>query len=67
MPDDPLTPLPLEIFMRDYYEPRLLPRILAGEKFNPVRRWIYRRQWHFLLFPQRRYHREKIANVILEN
>jgi WD40 repeat protein/uncharacterized caspase-like protein len=37
MPDDPLTPLPLEIFMRDYYEPRLLPRILAGEKFRPVR------------------------------
>jgi WD40 repeat protein/uncharacterized caspase-like protein len=37
MPDDPLTPLPLEIFMRDYYEPRLLPRILAGEKFAPVR------------------------------
>jgi hypothetical protein len=37
MPDDPLAPLPLEIFMRDYYEPRLLPRILAGEKFRPVR------------------------------
>lgn len=37
MPDDPLTPLPLEIFMRDYYEPRLLPRILAGEQFRPVR------------------------------
>jgi WD40 repeat protein/uncharacterized caspase-like protein len=27
--DQPLTPLPLEIFMRDYYEPRLLPRLLA--------------------------------------
>jgi Caspase domain/WD domain, G-beta repeat len=25
-------PLPLEIYLRDYYEPRLLPRILAGEK-----------------------------------
>lgn len=37
MPDDPLTPLPLEIFMRDYYEPRLLARILNGEKFKPVR------------------------------
>lgn len=37
MPDDPFTPLPLEIFMRDYYEPRLLPRILAGEQFRPVR------------------------------
>lgn len=37
MPDDPLTPLPLEIFMRDYYEPRLLARIMSGEKFKPVR------------------------------
>ncbi len=36
-PEDPLKPLPLEIFMRDYYEPRLLARILAGEKFAPVR------------------------------
>lgn len=37
MPDDPFRPLPLEIFMRDYYEPRLLPRILAGEKFKPIK------------------------------
>lgn len=37
MPDAPLTPLPIEIFMRDYYEPELLPRILAREKFKPVR------------------------------
>src|SRR5688500_14332769 len=36
-PDDPLKPLPLEIFMRDYYEPRLLARILSGERFAPVR------------------------------
>jgi WD40 repeat protein len=36
-PDDPLKPLPLEIFMRDYYEPRLLARIISGEKFAPVR------------------------------
>ncbi|MFL6256850.1 MAG: hypothetical protein ACJ74T_17730 [Pyrinomonadaceae bacterium] len=36
-PEDPLKPLPLEIFMRDYYEPRLLARILAGEKLAPVR------------------------------
>ena len=28
LPDDPFTPLPLEVFMRDYYEPRLLPRLL---------------------------------------
>jgi WD40 repeat protein len=31
-PDAPLTPLSFEIFMRDYYEPRLLPRLLKGEK-----------------------------------
>jgi WD40 repeat protein len=30
--DDPDTPLPLEIFMRQYYTPRLRPRLLAGEK-----------------------------------
>lgn len=36
MPDDPLTALPVEIFMRDYYEPRLLLRILNGEKFKDV-------------------------------
>jgi WD40 repeat protein/uncharacterized caspase-like protein len=34
--NDPLKPLPLEIFMRQYYEPRLLARILAGEKFKPL-------------------------------
>jgi WD40 repeat protein len=37
MPDDPLRPLPLEIYMRDYYYPRLLQRILAGEELKPVR------------------------------
>lgn len=37
MPDQPLHPFPPEILMRDYYEPRLLPRILAGEKFRQVR------------------------------
>ncbi|MDT7780869.1 MAG: hypothetical protein QOC99_3381 [Acidobacteriota bacterium] len=37
VPDDPFNPLPLEIFMRDYYEPRLLARILAGEKFRAVK------------------------------
>ncbi len=36
-PDDPLRALPMEIFMRDYYEPRLLPRVLAGESLKPVR------------------------------
>jgi WD40 repeat protein/uncharacterized caspase-like protein len=38
MPDDPMSRLPLEIFMRDYYEPRLLPRILNGETFKPLRK-----------------------------
>lgn len=37
MPDDPFKALPLEVFMRDYYEPRLLPRLLAGESFKPLR------------------------------
>jgi WD40 repeat protein len=35
--NDPLAPVPLEAFMKDYYEPRLLARILAGETFKPVR------------------------------
>lgn len=30
--DTPVSVYPLEIFMRDYYEPRLLARILKGEK-----------------------------------
>ncbi len=30
-------PLPLEIFMRDYYEPRLVPRLLSGQEFPKVR------------------------------
>ena len=37
MPDHPDTLLPLETFMRDYHEPRLLPRILQGGRFKPVR------------------------------
>jgi WD40 repeat protein len=35
--DDPLTPLGPEMFIRDYFEPRLLPRVLAGETMPPVR------------------------------
>ena len=31
LPDAPFTPLPLELFMRQYYEPRLLPRLLAHD------------------------------------
>jgi WD40 repeat protein len=34
---EPMRPLPLEIFMRDYYTPRLLARILKGERLLPVR------------------------------
>jgi WD40 repeat protein/uncharacterized caspase-like protein len=34
---DPMRPLPLEIFMRDYYTPRLLSRIMKGEKLPEVR------------------------------
>ena len=37
MSDDPLRPLSIEIFMRDYYEPKLLPRLLAGEKLPPIK------------------------------
>jgi WD40 repeat protein/uncharacterized caspase-like protein len=32
--DDPLKPIPLEVFMRDYYEPQLLPRLLKCNKLN---------------------------------
>jgi WD40 repeat protein len=31
--DRPTSALPLEVFMRDYYEPRLLPRLLHGDQF----------------------------------
>lgn len=34
--NEPLRPLPVEIFMRQYYEPRLLARVLAGEQFKPL-------------------------------
>ena len=30
--DDPLKPIPLEIFMRDYFEPKLLPRLIKCNK-----------------------------------
>jgi uncharacterized caspase-like protein len=31
-----LNPLPLDVFMRQYYEPNLLQRVLAGEQFKPL-------------------------------
>jgi WD40 repeat protein len=44
MPDAPFTPLSFEVFMRDYYEPNLLPRLLrcteennCETEFKPVR------------------------------
>ena len=35
--DDPMRPLPLEIFMRDYYTPGLLTRVMKGETLPPLR------------------------------
>ncbi len=35
--DDPLRALPIEIFMRDYFEPHLLSRVLSGDKFTETR------------------------------
>ena len=35
-PENPFRALSIELFMREYYEPRLLARILAGEKLPPV-------------------------------
>jgi WD40 repeat protein len=37
VPDEPMKPLPLEIFMRDYYEPNLLVRIMQHEQFDEIR------------------------------
>jgi hypothetical protein len=34
--DDPMHALPLEMFMRDYYTPRLLTRFLNGEETPPL-------------------------------
>ena len=34
VPDEPLNPLPIEIFMRQYYEPKLLPRLLKCTEEN---------------------------------
>ena len=37
LPDEPLRTYALELFMRDYYEPSLLSRLLGGEVFAPIR------------------------------
>ena len=36
-PDEPFRALPPEIFLRDYYQPKLLPILLRGEKLPEVR------------------------------
>jgi WD40 repeat protein len=36
-PDDPFHPLAPETFMRDYYEPGLLPQLLAGKELSKIR------------------------------
>ncbi len=36
LPNEPLKAFPLEIFMRQYYEPGLLQRVLNGEQFKPL-------------------------------
>ena len=37
IPTYPNNAIPIESFMKDYYEPRLLSRILSGETLKPVR------------------------------
>jgi WD40 repeat protein len=37
LPDDPMRPLPLEIFMRDYFTPGLLTRILKDETLPSIK------------------------------
>jgi len=37
MPDEPNRAWPVELFMRDYFEPRLLPRLLDGDNFAPIK------------------------------
>jgi len=36
LPDDPLRSLPVELFYREFFEPRLLPRLLNAEYFPPL-------------------------------
>lgn len=36
MADEPMKAYPLELLMRGYFEPRLLPRLLAGQAMRPV-------------------------------
>ena len=36
LPDDPFTPVPVEAFMRDYYEPQLLNKVLSRKELTKV-------------------------------
>ncbi|MGR3373202.1 hypothetical protein [Pseudooceanicola nanhaiensis] len=36
LPDAPREALPIELFFREYFEPALLPRLLAGETFQTL-------------------------------
>lgn len=36
MPNEPFNPEPVEVFMRYFYEPRLLMRLLSDDDFEPV-------------------------------
>ncbi len=36
LPEDPLHALPPEIFLRQYFEPNLLPRAIKQEQFSPL-------------------------------
>lgn len=36
LPDEPFLSQPIELFMRDYYEPRLLSRLISGDSFAEV-------------------------------
>jgi ankyrin repeat protein len=35
LPSDPLTPLPVESFIKEFYEPGLLGKVLRGDKLTP--------------------------------
>lgn len=35
-PEEPLTPLPPEIFLRQFFEPNLLPRLINKDSFAPL-------------------------------
>jgi len=35
-PEYPLTPIPVEAFMRDYFEPGFLPRVFSGERLPEI-------------------------------